>query len=490
VHPAGDSSTRNRLKQAARDVLSLSVLTAFAVGVNGYHYGIEDMAVYLPAIKKLLHPSLYPLDANFFLLYIRLTSFHQIVANVVRVSHLPLEWVSFLWYIASIFLLLFGALRLVRRCFASPAAHWAGVSLLAALLTMPVAGTALFIVDQHMHPRTTATAFLLLALVDVLAWRPVTLLWIFLAGICHPTMAFYGTFHIAVLGLARPLSADTAALASIPFGIPANPIWREVMSRRTFQYPFKWPWYEWLGVAAPLGFMIHFATIAAREGAPVLTRVCRRMILSTVIGTIAALTLTEGFETQTWARLEPMRILHLFYVVFVVVFGGFIGRYLLRERWLRWCMVFVPLSILMFSFQRMEFSSSHHIEWPVAQPKNLWVQAFVWASHNSPTDALFAFDPKYMSRSGEDYYGFRGFAERSAFADNSKDPSVVEVFPDLAWQWKLETDAIANWNRFSLADFKRLKRDYHISWVVVEQPGVSGLICPYSNSAVEVCEIP
>ncbi|MGC1686094.1 MAG: hypothetical protein WA734_10780, partial [Candidatus Acidiferrales bacterium] len=153
------------------------MLTAAAVLVSGYHYGVEDMAVYLPAIKKLIHPELYPFDANFFLLYIRVTLFHQAVAGIVRATHLPLPWVALLWHLGSIFLVLLGCLRLSRCCFAEPAAHWAGVSFVAALFTLPVAGTALFIVDQHMHPRTLATAFLLFAMVDVLEWRPITLLW-------------------------------------------------------------------------------------------------------------------------------------------------------------------------------------------------------------------------------------------------------------------------------------------------------------------------
>ena len=60
------------------------MLTAAAVLVSGYHYGVEDMAVYLPAIKKLIHPDLYPFDANFFLLYIRVTLFHQAVEMCIR----------------------------------------------------------------------------------------------------------------------------------------------------------------------------------------------------------------------------------------------------------------------------------------------------------------------------------------------------------------------------------------------------------------------
>jgi hypothetical protein len=448
------------------------------------------MAVYLPAIKKLIHPELYPFDANFFLLYIRVTFFHQAVAGIVRTTHLSLPLVAFIWHLTSIFLVLLGCLRLSRRFFVESVAQWSGVCLVAALFTLPVAGTALFIVDQHMHPRTLATAFLLFALVDVLEWRPRTLLWIFLAGLCHPTMTLYGTFHVFVLGLARPIAQPAILFPPIPFSVPANPIWRQVMSHRDFQYPFRWQWYEWLGAVGPIVFLMYFAALAHREGRAVLDRVCQRMVVSTALGIIGAVILTQGFPTQTWARLEPMRILHLTYIVFVLISGCLLGKYALHGSLLRWAALFVPLCATMFYFQRVEFPSSRHIEWPGLAPRNQWVQAFDWVSHNTPSDALFALDPKYMERPGEDFYGFRGFAERSALADNSKDTSVVEVFPELAWQWKLENEGTANWTRFTPADFERLKSKYGVTWVVLENPGVAGLTCPYKNPAVEVCRIP
>jgi hypothetical protein len=468
----------------------LLLLTAAAILVSGYHYGVEDMAVYLPAIKKLIDPSLYPFDANFFLLYIRVTLFHQAVAALFRFTHLPLEWIAFLWHLASVYLFLFGCLRLSRRCFSEPVAQWAGVTLVAALLTLPVAGTALFIVDQHTHPRTLATAFLLFAMVDVLEWRPFTLVWILLAGLCHPTMTLYGAFHVIVLGLARPIAQPAVFIPAIPFEVPANPIWRQVMSRRHFQYPFQWEWYEWLGAIAPIAFLAYFAIVARRQGLAILERVCIRIAISTSLGIAGAVILIQGFSNETWARFEPMRILHLTYVVFVLISGGFLGIYLLRDRWMRWALLFVPLAVVMIYFQRVEFASSAHIEWPGSEPRNQWVQAFRWVSRNTPRDALFALDPKYMDRPGEDFYGFRGFAERSALADQSKDTSVVEVFPDLAWQWKLETSGTANWSHFTGDDFARLKKKYGVTWVILEGPAIPPLDCPYANSRVRVCRIP
>jgi hypothetical protein len=482
--------TRTKRSTTPRDLAILLALTAAAILVHGYHLGIEDMAVYLPAIKKLLNPSLYLYDANFFLLYIRWTIFHQSVATSVRLTQLPLGVMLFLWHIGSIFLLLLGCLRLIRICFREAAAQWVGVALVAALLTLPVAGTALFIADQHLHPRTIATGFLLFGAAAILEARATALLWMFLAALVHPTMAMYGIFHLLVLAWPWPTSQPAMLLAPIPFSEPANPIWREIMSHRDFQYPLRWTWYEWLGAIGPIVILGLFSRIGARNKLPAFVHICQRLCISTSIGIAGAVIMTEGFRNQTWARFEPMRILHFTYVLFFLFSGALLGKYFLQRHAIRWLILFVPIAATMFHFQRVEFASSYHIEWPGRGAKNAWVQAFEWCATNTPKNALFALDPKYMERPGENYFGFRGFAERSMLADASKDNSVVEVFPDLAWQWKLETEPRRNWDHFGLADFQRLKRDYLVSWVIVQPPGVAGLDCPYANGTVIVCRIP
>ena len=473
-----------------RDFFLLLGITAAAVAVHGYHRGIEDMAVYLPAIKKLLTPALYPYDAAFFLLYIRMTVFHSFVAAATRVTHMPLDWMIFLLYLISIFLFLLGCLAVIRKCVAEEVAQWAGVALVAALLTLPVTGTALFLVDQHLAPRTLASAFLLFATVAVLNGQPRALLWVVLAGLFHPTITAYGLVHLVVLAL-PPIGARTALiLPALPMSEPANPIWREMMSHRHFQYPLQWTWYEWLGVGGPLVLLLTYARVGRRNSMPVLERLCTRFVISTIVGVLAAIISTTCFPSQTWERLEPMRILHLTYVVFILISGALLGKYILRKQWIRWLALFLPIALGMFYAQRQEFPASRHIELPGLALQNAWIEAFEWIRANTPRDAFFALDPKYMEKSGDDYHGFRGIAERSMLADNVKDPSVVEVFPDLAYQWKLEVAGREKWSSFNLDDFERLKKKFGVGWVILERPGVAGMPCPYVNPAVMVCRIP
>ena len=114
-----------------RAYLYLIVLTFGALLVHGYHPGIEDAEIYLPSIKKLLHPNLYPFGAEFFLDHARLTLFDELVAASIRVSHVSFDLMIFVWYVLSTFLTLLGCWRLSIECFRQTEARWASVGMVA-----------------------------------------------------------------------------------------------------------------------------------------------------------------------------------------------------------------------------------------------------------------------------------------------------------------------------------------------------------------------
>src|SRR5215469_383202 len=135
----GVCSKESSLSRKTR--LLLLLLTMGAVFIHGYHPWVEDAEIYLPGVEKLLDPQLFPFGSEFFEHHASLTLFPNLVAVLVRISHLPLEWVLLLVHLASIFLLLLACWELSGKCFSDPKARWGGVALLAALLTLPVAGT-------------------------------------------------------------------------------------------------------------------------------------------------------------------------------------------------------------------------------------------------------------------------------------------------------------------------------------------------------------
>ena len=264
----------------------LGLLTALSVGVNGYHFGIEDQAIYLPAVLKDLDPSLFPYDHAFFDAQTKPTLIDELVAGIVRFGHLPLEWVLFVLHLLSIWLLLFGASRVIRRCFHVPSAVWGGLGLLSGLLLLPIAGTSQYLADQYLHPRTLATGLILLPVADLLPgpfqkrgksavlW---CLLWFLPAVLLQLQMAIFGLGFLFCLLMPweRWIPAmKPAMLTAVPFGAilqlfeRGSPAWQEAARTRDQHYLVRWTWYEWLGITAPMVVFWLWAKIGDRGRCP------------------------------------------------------------------------------------------------------------------------------------------------------------------------------------------------------------------------------
>ena len=493
------------LSEKYKTLAILLLLTAGALLVHGYHPYAEDAEIYLPGVEKILHPELFPAGQEFFASHASLTIFPNLIAFSLRVTHLPMETGLFLWHVASIFLLLLACWELSGLLFPSAPARWGGVCLVAALLTIPVAGTALYIMDQYLNPRNLAAFAVIFAVARILEKKYVrAVLWLTFAGSVHPLMAAFAFSFCFLLVIAEKFEKRTAASSStnalaglaivLPFGIsldpPTSPAYHAAAMRHEFHYIQLWHWYEQLGILAPVVLFWWFARIARWRQWHRLELVCRALIVYDLVYFFAALVVDLPARFESLARLQPLRSLHLLYMLMFLIMGGLLGEFVLKNRVWRWLALFVPLSAGMFVAQRDLFPASAHIEWPGAAPKNEWAQAFVWVRDNTPVDAVFALDPDFMQIPGEDTIGFRGLAQRSRLADSSKDSGAVSMFPPLAEEWWNEVQAQTPWKSFRAEDFLRLKNKYGVSWVVVQQPGVAGLDCAYQNSAVRVCRIP
>jgi len=475
-----------------KDFFLLLLLTLGALLVHGYHPWVEDAEIYLPGVEKILHPELFPFNAQFFESHAHLTFFPNFIAASVRISHLPLEVVLFLWQLTSIFLLLLACWQLVRQCFADSRARWAGVAMVAALLTLPVAGTALYIMDQYINPRNLVAFAVIFAIAKVIDGKyfQAGAFLVFAAAI-HPLMSVFAFSYCAVVLCIKKFDRRFAGLACLlPFGIafePPSQAYHYVALSHSYFYLLQWHWYEWLGVVAPVAVLWWFSRIARSRQLRNLDLLCRALIVYEFIYVLAGLLLSIPARFESLARLQPMRSLYLLYVLFFLFAGGLLGEYVLKNRVWRWAALFVPMCAGMFLAQRALFPASAQVEWPGAAPKNLWVQGFEWIRTNTPRDAVFALDPFHMTIPGEDANGFRAIAQRSMLADAVKDSGAVTMFPSMAEEWLKQVQSQSGWKKFQAQDFRRLRTEYGVNWVVLQQPGVAGLDCPYQNAALLVC---
>jgi len=480
--------------------------TSLGLAVMGYHPGLEDDGVYLTAIKRNLNPALYPHDANFFQLQLQATFFDKWVAWLVRSTGIPVATTEFLLQFAAIALIVSSCWMIARRLFPEARAQWAGVAMVSAMFTLPVAGTALYLVDQHLHPRALATAFILLAVSRILVnrkWQATAPL--LLAFMIHPIMAAMGVSFCVFLSLAmmqpapawlrsrqRPVHSSVAA-AFVPLSWvfdPPTPAWREAVNMHTSLCLFHWAWYEWLGAWAPLILFWALWRVARRRGERLLARFALAVFAFCLFQLAVAMVILSVPALVRLAPAQPMRYLQLVYFFMTLVGGCLLGKYLLKASVWRWAAFLVLINGGMFLAQRLEFSSSDHLELPGRTSDNPWLQAFAWVRQNTPTDAYFALDPEYLAAREEDYHGFRALAERSQLADNIKDTAVVALVPELGETWKQQSEAQKGWTHFQLADFERLKAKFGVDWVLVFFPQPPGLDCRWHNGNLSVCRVP
>jgi len=485
-----------------RHTVWLALVAALAVLIHGYHLGADDAAIYVPAIKRVADPGLYPFGAEFFMSHARLSCFADLVGYSARLSHLPVDFVIFVWHVASIFLLLLAAWSLACACFRNQRARWGAVALLAALLSVPVAGTALAIMDPYLTARSLSTPTTIFAIACYMSnRRKQAVAWLLATALIHPQMSVYGAVFLGCLELAarRPWrgAAGTPAFgplafAGLPFLFdfqPASGAAREALFSRTYFFVSNWTWYEWIGIFAPLALLWCFSSVTLKGATPGSRSLARTLVPFGLMFTAVAVVLAIPAKLENYNRLQPMRSFHLLYVVFFVLLGGLIGEYALQSKVWRWLGLFVPLAACMWLVQQSSYPASPHVEWPGLGSRNTWTSAFLWIRGHTPKGAVFGLDPGYMLLPGEDEHGFRAVAERSVLADNVKDSGAVSLFPQLAGQWKGQVQAQRGWKTFHLADFESLAGQYPVTWILTRSPGPDGLTCPYQNHDLAVCRI-
>lgn len=484
-------------------ILRLGGLTAAAVVIHGYHLGVEDAEIYIPTAKKLLHPTLYPYADEFFLSHGHLSLFGPILAWTSRLTHLPIDWSIFAWYIITLFATLASCWMLLTTCFAAPRARWSGMLIITAVLAMPATNTGLLLADPYMTGRSFSTPLTVFALVCLLRLKyvPAAILMLATAAF-HPQMVAYLIFLALVLwGVERkkarvrervPVMASAVAILPTGFNLtPASGPYREALYSRDYFFLYNWTWYHWIGMLAPLAILAWFWKSNLRGTKPAFRSLSFAMLPFGIASIAAAAILGTSPSFDMFARLQPLRTFHLITLVMVLLLGGVIGEYLAKFRWWIPAALAAPLAIGMFFVARATYPHSPHIEFPARTSSNGWINTLLWVRNNTPRDSVFAVDSRYFMDPDADVHGFRAIAERSALADYFKDGGVVSLFPKLAPEWKQMSNATYGLNHFQLDDFRRLKSQYSaVSWTVIHGAAPSGMTCPYQQRGYSVCQIP
>jgi len=390
-------------------------------------------------------------------------------------------------------------------------------------MTLPIAGTSLMLMDPYVTARSLSTPCALLALVGAMEflrprfgaedgerrWHGLVICCAALAGACamHPLMGAYALGPVIVMGVLLAESRVVRVWGTVGLGLtavamaggmqlaaaPESGAYQRIMLTRDYWFLSEWHWYEWIGLAAPLMILAVVAWRSGAEDDEARVGLARTAVVSGITAiVVAGLFARAGMAVHVVARMQPLRVFQLVYVVMTLVVGAEFGERVLQRRPLRWVATFALLVGVMVMAERRTFPASRHLELPgmTEEGGNAWQRAFMWISRSTPKDALLALDAQYITAPGEDAQGFRAIAERSALPDYSKDGGMVTNRPELADAWVAGQVAQAGLNVEE--DSQRVARlePLGVSWVVLERGAVTAFVCEYANEAVKVCRLP
>jgi hypothetical protein len=479
----------------------LVLLTTLILFVQGYHPWSNDAGIYLAGIRKLIDPGLYRSDAPFIVSHTHLSIFAPALANFIRLTHASFAWTIFGAYLLSTAFFLYACWQVATRLLSSRRARLGALWMAAALYSLPVAGTALVIMDPYLTARSFSTPLDLLAVAAALDRRYVrTCIWLVLAALLHPLMAAFALAFVAVLitlDRDRPrFAVSLCVLGVLGAGIaywnglfqPIFIAYREalLLPAHTFLFLGRWQWYEIAGAILPL---LLFAGAAWKAGfhTPI-GHLCLAAILTGISSLVIAAFLVPVRGPYLLVPLQVMRIDHIFYALGVILLGALAAHLTRRRTWIA-VVFFLAAFTGMGIAARLNYPGCRNVEWPGVPPRNPWTQAFLWIRNNTPRDAIFAFNPRLVYQPLEDEQGFRVLAERSQLPDD-KDAGVVAVFPSLAFRWARGRNATLHLNTESDAERIQMLTPFGVTWILLPPQAVTHFPCPYRNRVVKVCQLP
>src|SRR5439155_22124697 len=102
--------------------------------------------------------------------------------------------------------------------------------------------------------------------------------------------------------------------------------YENVLATRPYFFILQWRWYEWLGALAPLVLFLLIARLSESRSQRKIGVLSRTLVIYGFSYLVAALALTIPTRFQTAARFQPLRSLHLLYVMLFVLGGGIHGE--------------------------------------------------------------------------------------------------------------------------------------------------------------------
>lgn len=438
----------------------------------GYRYGVSDQAFYIPVVVQALQPAAFPRDASLIDSQGRLMLSDEIIAGIVRVTGIPLEYLFLAAYLLSLLLIWIAVIAIGRRLFASP---WLTVAFAAAMtLRHRIPRTTANSIEPYFHPRMLAFGVGALAMAAVLHrrfWLAIGL--VAVSGLIHVTT---GLWFAVMLGVAiayldpnlRRLAmagAATAAVFIVWAGLAGplrgsfvtmDPPWLEVVAGKDL-FASEWPVWAWV---SNLGLIvIAWAAYRWKENRPELGAVIwgAAALVGVFLVTFPLVRAKLAFPVQ-------LQISRVFWLVDFVALICLIGL-VRRERTARALAAILVAVALVRGVYVMAVEHPERALFAVHLPASDWDDALKWIRAQR-IDAHVLADPGHAWKYGT---SVRVAAERDVFLEEVKDSAVAIYSRDVAVRFLDRVRASLNFEQMTADRARDLAARYELHYLVFEK---------------------
>jgi hypothetical protein len=448
----------------------------------GYRYGASDQAFYIPAVLLQLNPSLFPRDRAVLAAQAPLTGADEIVAAVVRATHLSVPAACAVLHLLTLILIASAALAVARVVYRT---SWAGVALLAALTlrhAVPDSGTNTL--EGYFHPRQLAFGLGVLAVAVFLRRRPAAA-GLVLAGAAalHPTTAMWFAICIGVAAFVadralRPALSIAAALAAAAaaWAVTAGPLaarvtimddaWLAALAGKDYIFPLRWSWDAWLINLAYAPAILWMYRARERAG---LTTPQERGLVAGCLALVAVFAVAVPLTAARVAlavQLQPGRVFLVLDFLTVVYAVWWLGEgasaRLRRAQWLTAAVVLA--SVVRAGYQKLVLFPDR----PVAQVyvrDDDWGRVMAWAQTTDVASGWLA-DPLHAAVYGT---SLRLAGHRDVLVEAFKDAALGMYDRDVALRTQERFEAIRDYHLLTAARARALAAQYALDYFITEQ---------------------
>ena len=396
----------------------------------------------------------------------------EVIAGIVRVTGLPLEYLFLATYLLSLLLIWMAVATIGRRLFAST---WLTVAFAAALtLRHRIPATTANSFEPYFHPRMLAFSVGALAVAAVLGrrfWLAVVLVGV--SGLIHVTTGLWFAVMVGVAiarldaGFRRPAIAGAAVAAVfVVWAGTMGPLrgsfvtmdakWLEAVAGKDL-FASAWPVWAWV---SNLGLLaIAWAAYRWRENKPE---------LGAVIWGAAAL---AGVFLATFplvqARLALPVQLQISRVFWLVDFVTLVSLFAVARRE-RTAKILAALFVAVAAGRGLYVMTVEHPERPlfaVHLPASDWEDAMRWIK-GQKIDAHVLADPAHAWKYGS---SVRVAAERDVFLEEVKDSALAIYSRDGALRFLDRVREVRDFSQLTWGHARELAKNYDLDYLVAEQ---------------------